>query len=184
MRQIIIALFLSFLLLFSNATANTYVSQTAGPQFPTNLPAMNSLLNPNAFTISHQVNYAYIAGGHHTSQMTGMYVSTINYQLNGPLSVKLHLGYKYQPEEFSTLSSDQGMLSGVTLLYNVGELHQFGLEYGLSDKNSFMYNYVNHDTKPFNLWYEGSFFNNNLQVNVNVSNQPGLYYNNRPWFMR
>ncbi len=117
--------------------------------------------------------------------MTGLYLSTINYDTDSPLKLKFHLGYKHQPQEYNDFHNDSGVIPGVSLLYQLSSTQVIGLSYGINETNNQIYNYLSHDQKPFNLWYEGSFLNNSFKVNVNVSNYNNFYYdqysNFNPW---
>ncbi len=177
---------LMFIILFSvvPVLANTSTLYQPIDKLP-DFQEMNSIFNPSQFKISHQMSFNYGTSSAGYNQMTGLYLSTIDYNTDSPLKIKFHLGYKHQPDQYSSFGADSGVIPGVSLIYRFRPGQTVGLSYGINEYNSFVYNYLDHEQKPFDLWYKGSFLNDRIQLNVNVSNYPN-YYNNRqrifdPW---
>lgn len=176
MRNILLsALLISFLFCGLAMAQVPSLNQQPLDRMP-NYQEMRGLLNGSQFDISHQMslNYSTVSSG--PSQMTGLYVSTLHYKTDSPLDVRLHLGYKYQPSQLNDFSQDTGVVPGVSVRYNFKPGHILGFSYGINEHNSQIYNYLEHDQKPFDVWYEGNFLDNSLQMNIRVTNQP-VYYN-------
>jgi hypothetical protein len=53
-----------------------------------------NLLDPSKMSMSHQFMSTYSSGG---GGMSSLYFNTITYQISDPLTLKLHLGYAFQP---------------------------------------------------------------------------------------
>ena len=183
MKKVLGCVIVILLLSVSGVFADDYSSTLSQTYLPSNYQNMKSLLNVKNLDIHHQFQYTFSSGFNNSSQMTGLYMSTMKFQLSNPLEVQVHLGYKYQPLAYKHFSEDNGELSGLTVNYKLSETQQFGLEYGLSSRNQYMYNYFDHQTKPLNVWYQGSFLDNSLQFSVQFSNYPSNSLFQKPWYL-
>ncbi len=148
------------------------------------IPAWSTkgLFNPAKFDMSHQMSFSYASTMGGVSQSTGLYLNTLSYNTDSPLKLKLHMGYKYQPNQANSFGTDQGVIPGVSLTYQISPNHTIGASYGINEQNSQLYNSLDHSQKPYNIWYNGSFLNNKLQLNVNVTN--AYYYPRYSFFDR
>ncbi|OQY27739.1 MAG: hypothetical protein B6244_09530 [Candidatus Cloacimonetes bacterium 4572_55] len=191
MRKVVSIVFILFFVIYGSVSTDLLAGTQYYPstdRFPINLQEMGGLLNPNQFDMSHQAQFFYASGSDGLGQMTGLFVSTLNYQLNSSLKVQLHLGYKNQPSDYNSFGQDSGVIPGASLLYQLNPDHLLGFSYGVTENNSFIYQAVDHSEKPLHLWYQGSFLNQSLKVNVSVANS--YYHQSRnssmlwdnPWF--
>lgn len=90
-----------------------------------------SLLDPSRFHISNSYSLSYFSGGGQ-SQSVGLYMSTIDYQLSRPLSLRVGIGYLHQPLGFlnsnaSTVGNE--ILPNVRLDYRPSENFHFMVDY-------------------------------------------------------
>jgi len=53
-----------------------------------------SLLDPERFTMKQQTIFSYSSSGHSGSSMMGMYVNTMEYRFNMPLTMRLRVAYQ------------------------------------------------------------------------------------------
>lgn len=137
----VIILALSLCLLVSPAyaqenTAATNVSNFNGAPRAADLlaPAKStgfSLLDPSRLHISNSYSLSYFSGGGQ-SQSVGLYMSTVDYQLSRPLSLRVGIGYLHQPLGFlnsNTSTVGNEILPNVRLDYRPSESFHFMVDY-------------------------------------------------------
>ncbi len=68
-----------------------------------------SLLDPERFTMKQQTIFNYSSSGNYGSSMMGMYVNTMEYRFNMPLTMRLRVAYQ---NNMSGLFSDNSSMTG------------------------------------------------------------------------
>jgi hypothetical protein len=91
-----------------------------------------SLLDPSRLHISHSYSMSYYSGGGRSGSV-GLYMSTLQYQLSRPLSLRVGLGYLHQPLGF--LNSNAHPVENEIL-------PNFRLDFRPSDNFHFMVDYM------------------------------------------
>jgi hypothetical protein len=87
------------------ATATVYAQPAAQPPAGINNPSPGlsllpksvlgfNLIDPSRMSMSHQFMSVYSSA---SKGMSSLYFNTITYQISDPLTLKLHLGYAFQP---------------------------------------------------------------------------------------
>lgn len=136
-------LVLSFLLVF-NYSLGFSQNQNPNPNLLAPTKAF-SLLDPSKLKISHSYSFGYFSGGR-SSGSIGMYMSTIEYQIYQPLTVRLGLGYLHP-----------GFIGNSNIDINSRILPNFSLRYTPSSNFSLSidvltvpeYYYLNRYYEPF-----------------------------------
>lgn len=181
-KRSLLAAALIFCACAAPVAANPLTGSGSRVAFPTTYRGLNGLFDASRMKLSHQASFSYRTGMDGRGTTTGLYLSALDYRVSDRLNVKLNFAYKYQPQQDALFqSADQGVIPGVSLRYQLSQSHIFGFEYGATSQNLQQYEYLNHDIKPYSLWYQGSFLNNSLQLNVRVSNQPYTPYSRFGW---
>jgi len=90
-----------------------------------------SLLDPSRFHISHSYSMSYYSGGGQSGSV-GLYMSTLEYQLSRPLSLRVGLGYLHQPLGFlksNTSTAGNAFLPNFRLDFRPSESFHFMVDY-------------------------------------------------------
>lgn len=90
-----------------------------------------SLLDPARFKIHNSYSLSFLSGSGRSASV-GMFMSTIEYQLSRPLSLRVGVGYLHQPLGFlkNTTGPSQGrLLPNATLDYRPSEKFHFILDF-------------------------------------------------------
>lgn len=102
-----------------------------------------SLLDPSRFHISHSYSLSYYSGGGRSGSV-GLYMSTLEYQLSRPLSLRVGLGYLHQPLGF--LNSNASPVGNEIL-------PSFRLDFRPSDDFHFIVDYMTVPTSAYGTGY-------------------------------
>jgi len=90
-----------------------------------------SLLDPSRFRIHNSYSLSFLSGSGRSASV-GMFMSTIEYQLSRPLSLRVGLGYLHQPLGFlkNVNGPDQGrILPNVSLDYRPSDKFRFSVDF-------------------------------------------------------
>jgi hypothetical protein len=90
-----------------------------------------SLLDPSRLNISHSYMMSYFSGGGRSGSV-GLYMSTLQYQLSRPLSLRVGLGYLHQPLGFLSSSAntvENQILPNFRLDFRPSENFHFMVDY-------------------------------------------------------
>ena len=101
-----------------------------------------SLLDPSRIKLHNSYSMSYFSGGGHSASV-GLYMSTIEYQLAQPLSIRVGLGYLHQPLGFLGTSGPEGgeFLPNVRLDWRPSNNMHFSIDYRTVPTSMYNYGY-------------------------------------------
>ena|GEM_PF-5191954 len=143
-----------------------------------------SLLDYKRFNIFNQFSVFSFSSSRGHSGTYGLYLNTIQYNINSDLSAYLHLGKKFDfnsKEDSLEFNDKKDYLSGGTVIYKPGSDFTLGMEYGsapgISPLNysfsgnpffSDSYYLPNSDDKNLILWLNKGFNRNRFNIHLQV----------------